>query len=224
MPEPCRPATHPATEEPPGAGSRYALSGGVEPLVFLNFKDGEYLSDGDPVLVGALLTEDANYGTWDPADIQAGVGLAPAVDPAAPVFTGDALALILSGSTTVTRFMAAATNNFRYEMVDNFIDYGTYYYSQSSPDGGNNRIGDQVNPDVAEAGLSVGTHKVALNFINGEIARSTDESAIIEISPAAAWSPAPGAMGFVVPAGWVVESIGIYPAQSKASLPGLAAA
>lgn len=207
--------------------NEHALPNGTEPLIFLDFKNGDYIADGVSVAIGTLLAENEDYGEWDAGTmIVPGTGVSPPTVSAAPVFTGDALDLILSGSTTLTIFSCAASDGgevFRYEMVDNFIDYGSYYYSNSSFTAVPNSslIGDQVTPDVTEASLAFGIHKSAITMIDGKISRSTDGAAIITINPAAAWIPAMGAMGFVVPNGVIVESIGIYPAQPDGDLPTL---
>lgn len=204
----------------------YALPNGTEPLIFLDFKNGVYTSDGVTVTLADLLVENSDYGSWNPARIQAGVGLVGNTDTA-PVFTNDALDLTLAGSTIVTvlSYNGAVTgDNFRYEMVDNFIDYGLYYYSGTRINSEQDSyIGDQVSPDVTEPTLAVGSHEVALTMIAGKISRSTDGAAIITVNPAAAWTPTPGAMGFVAPSSWVIESIGLYPPQPDADLPTLSA-
>jgi hypothetical protein len=204
--------------------SGYALPNGTEPLILLDFKNGVYMANGDTVAVGDLLVEDENYGTWNPASIQSGVGL---VGASAPVFTGDALALILGGSTTLSAIGyngGVTANSFRYELVDNFLDFGLYYRSitRINSDGLPSYINDDSGA-VNESESAVGNHKVVITMIDGKISRSTDGSAIITINPANPWSPSPGAMGFVVPANWVVEQIGIYPPQDDADLPTLSA-
>ena len=207
--------------------SIYALPNGTEPSIFLDFKNGVYLADGEDVAVTDLLVENADWGTWNPATmISPGVGLTVASGIPSPVFTGDAFDLVASGATVVLVFSGTATaataRSIRYELVDDLIEYNLNYYSRSSfRDGDMSRIGDQTADDVNDGVLATGAHKTAITMIDGKISRSTDGAAIISIDPAAPWSPAPTVMGFIVRSTIVLESIGIYPAQPDADLPML---
>lgn len=217
-----------ALGQPMGA-SCYALPNGTEPLIFLDLKNEVYTIDGEVAVVGDLLVENSDWGPWNAETmITADIGLHGTVTYAAPVLTGDAFDLVASGATMVLTFSAtnvAGDQDLRFEMVDDLIDYNTYYYSPLSFDGSitENEIGDQFSGDVTEAQLTFGSHKVALTMVDGKISRSTDGAVIITINPAAAWNPAPTVLGFIVTIGVVIESIGIYPAQPDVDLPALSA-
>lgn len=56
--------------------SGYALPDGSEPLILADFKNGVYMISGEAVPLGDILSEnEAIWGSFDPALIQAGVGL-----------------------------------------------------------------------------------------------------------------------------------------------------
>jgi hypothetical protein len=207
----------------------HALPNGTEPTIFLDFKNGEYTSDGVTVTIADLLVENADWGEWNAATmISAGVGMTSASAICAPVFTGDAFDLVSAGATIVLTFSGAASGvlsrALRYELVDDLNDYNVNYYSRHSyTEGTLSDIGDQVASNVLDGVLADGAHKSALTYIDGKISRSTDGAAIITINPAAAWSPAPTVMGFIISVTLVLESVGIYPAQPDADLPSLSA-
>jgi hypothetical protein len=205
--------------------SEHALPNGTEPLIFLDFKNGIYTSSGVSVAVTTLLTQNADWGTWNPATmISAGVGITGA-GPPSPVLTGDAFDLVATGATILMSFSGTdvnANSALRFEMVDDLNAYNTYYYTRLSFHSGvTNNIGDQVAADETEPTLSGVAHQAALTMTDGKISRSVDGAAITTINPAAPWSPAPTVMGFIVGSGMILESVGLYPAQPDADLPML---
>lgn len=227
------PTDNPALFAAAGCGCHQQVFGtlpdGTIPDIFMDFKNGIYQSQGEDVALNTLLTENADWGTWNPATmISPGVGITVVSGIPSPVFTGEAFDLAASGATIVLVFSgtttAATARSIRYELVDDLVEYNLNYYSRSSfRDGDVSRIGDQTADDVNDGVLATGAHKTAITMIDGKISRSTDGAAIISIDPAAPWSPAPTVMGFIVRATVVLESVGIYPAQPDADLPMLSA-
>lgn len=221
-----------ATEANEKFSSAYALPNGAEPLIVLDFKNEVYESNGSAVALGDLVTENVAYGAFDPADVVAGVGLAPGDHVSLPTLTGDALALVLEGATAVFTFVhlntdadTATGGPLLVEMID-FPDFNTYYTSQASsaPDVGSPPCFISDNVDTAgDASLSLGTHTAALTMIDGKISRSIDGNALVTINPAAAWTIAPNFLGMQVDNECVLEKIALYPAQPDADLPGLSA-
>lgn len=204
--------------------SAYALPDGTEPFIFADFENAVYLIDGEAATVQDILIEDNTYGTWNPAThIVPATGINNA-SGSSPVFTGDALTLILGGSTVVyeVEFLdASASAIFLVEMID-WPDFNTYYTSALKALS-ESFVGDNVAPNVEVPGSGSGLHKVAITFINGKIAWAVDGVAQTGIDPAAAWTPAPNFMAMQVNSDAVVKSIGMYPAQDDADLPTLSA-
>lgn len=196
----------------------HALPNGTEPLVFLDFKNGVYESEGVNVAVSSLVVENTDFGDYSESDIQAGVGLVEAD----PTFFGDALDLLLDGSTVVCSFTmpVQTTTGITFEMVDS-ISYNLDYHATFLNDV-HCRLTDEVNSPTDVDPLAPGLHKVALTMIDGKIAASVDGGTLFSLNPAAAWSPAPQIVIFGC-SGAVIESIGLYPAQVDADLPALSA-
>lgn len=202
------------------------LPDGTEPLIFLDFKNAVYQIDGENAALNTLITENVDWGEWNPATmISPGVGLNNPTANAAPVLTGEAFTRVAAGATMVLVFTGATGAGdevIRYEMVDDLNDYNFNYYSRLAFAGATvGAIGDQTAPDVEDGNLADGQHKTAFTMIDGKITRSTDGAANITINPAAAWSPAPTVMGFIVGDEVILETLGIYPAQDDAELPAL---
>src|SRR4051812_26422278 len=90
------------------------------------------MSDGAAVTLGDLLVENTDYGNFFPADIVPGTGLYPDHGGhSQDLFTlsGDALALVLAGSTTLYAFKFLDTDlggQMDVEMMD-FPGFNTYY-------------------------------------------------------------------------------------------------
>jgi hypothetical protein len=192
----------------------------VEPLIFLDFKNGVYTTEGVPSALGTVLVEDTDFGDWNPARVVGGTGLVGNND-VAPVLAGDTLDLITAGSTIVAYF-TGTDGAFRFELVDS-SDYNTYYsYKGEFGDGLFGRIDDAID-NVTMDELANGYHKIALTMIEGKIALSTDGAVVVAIDPAAAWSPPVAIMNMIVAPGITLETIGLYPPQDDADLPGLSA-
>lgn len=209
--------------------SNYALPNGTEPLVFLDFKNGIYTVNGISKALTDVIAQNTDFGTYTTAAVVNGTGLVGnASSGSNPVMIGDALSLVLGGCTALYKFTfipADTHQRIDLELVDTSA-YNMYYYSTSMSvdvNLGKCFIGDQVNPDVEEVALSVGAHRKAVTMIDGKVSRSTDGAATITINPAAAWSPAPGILHIGVGQNAILESVGLYPAQSDGDLPTLSA-
>lgn len=198
----------------------------VEPLIFLDFKNGVYTADGVPVTLAEVLAQDLDFGPYEANDVVNGVGLVgDPVNASSPVVIGDALDLVLQGSTAVYTFVlgaSAASQRLDLELLDS-TDYNLYYYSTSGSytGGGVNFIGDQDSSDISEVALAAGTHIKAVTMTNGKISRSTDGGAVISIDPAIAWTPPPEILHLAIGQNAVLESVGFYPPQDDADLPAL---
>lgn len=197
----------------------YALPNGTEPFVFLDLQANPIVVqvDSAEVALATVLAENADFGAYSPSDIQAGVGL---VD-SQPVFIGDALNLILSGSTIVCTFTipAVADGRVDFEMIDS-TDYNLDIQVFSSNNNGCN-LDDNAGHTAKEPGLAPGTNKIAVTLIDGKIARSTNGNPVRLVDPSVAWSPAPEVMLLGAGGDAVIESVGLYPAQAVADLPAL---
>lgn len=211
--------------------------GEVEPLIFLDFKNGIYTVDGDLVVLGDVAGDPGEgFGDFDPAGIVGGVGFRPVealTGSNTVALLGAASALVLGGSTTIYR-AAGFTNSADpgvagevfVEMRDE--DYNTYYAAKltaltiSSGCKLEDNSGDQtVSP------LATGTHKAAITMIDGKMAMSIDGGAVLLYDPADPWTVAPTFYVISVGGPWetafALESIGIYPPQVDADLPALSA-
>lgn len=197
------------------------LPDGTEPLVFLDFKNGVYQSDGSPSTLEALVGE-TEYGEWEPSHIVPGTGLVEGAGSNSPSFIGDALDLLLSGSTVLIQFVypgGGVNSVIQVEMIT-WPGFETYYWNFL--DGlGTGGIGDQVD-EVLVPEIASGPHKCALTLIDGKISQSIDGAAILTINPAAAWTVAPNLVAMAVSQS-TVESVGFYPPQDDAELPALSA-
>lgn len=217
------------------SGGPYALPDGTQPLIFMDFVNEVYEVDGEPVAVGALLTENLAYGgAFDPETaIVNGVGISTDADP---VMTGDALDLILGGSTIIYEFTIdddqASTASFIAELID-FPDFNTYYFSSTGASQSQNFIGDNVASNLSDYGptpgepgeqpMANGPHKIAVTMASGKIVRSIDGRPVLGIDPAATWTVPPTFFGMQFNADVTIKYIGIYPQQDDANLPGLSA-
>lgn len=209
-------------------GSDHTLPNGTEPLIFLDFVNEEYESNGSTVLLGALLTENGDWGAWVPGTaVVHGTGLVGSAN-ANPVLTGDAFDLAADGATILLEFglvQDGTANSLRYEMVDDLNDYNTYYGSGIVGDNELEAVSTIYDNSTTTNDLTVaeGVHKAAFTMIDGKISRSVNGAAIKTINPADPWTPPPLVMGFIVPPHFVMRSVGIYPAQPDADLPMLSA-
>jgi hypothetical protein len=214
----------------PGGAPGTIIVGGepVEPYVLMDFKNAVYTVDGDAVALSTIVTEDDTFGQWDEASITAGVGIDEA---ASMTLTGEALTLVLAGSTAIYTFVTSGNNaaTIQTEMID-WPDFNTYYYARVGSPASNNRFNDNVADTVYDYDggegdvMPNGTHKVAVTMINGKIARSIDGAAVVSINPAEPWAVAPNFLGITVAEGDVVlEALALYPAQPDAELPALSA-
>lgn len=208
----------------------YAIPNGTEPTIFIDAKNGVYMNSGASVAVTTLLTENTDWGTWDPATmITPGQGIkrVAATNPS-PILTGDAFDLVSAGATIVIEFVVTGTSStvrMRYEMTDDLNDFNTYYGSSFANENVSSSAGAiyDNSTQVDDGKLANGTHKTAFTMIDGQIVRSTDGAAVVDINPADPWTPPPAIMGFVLGLDFIIETIGIYPAQPDADLPMLSA-
>lgn len=198
----------------------------IEPLVFLDFKNGVYTANGSASTLEALVEEEDTYGAWDPNTIVNGTGLVAPGGTTNPSFIGDALDLLLSGSTLLMSFIMAAdglSHNLKVEMIS-WAGFETYYFGEASK-GVTDEVFltlDDTSGEIYSEPLAAGAHKMALTIIDGKISACLDGGAVITINPATSWAVAPN---FVVLAAKraTVEDIGFYPAQDDADLPALSA-
>lgn len=199
--------------------SNYALPNGTEPLIFLDFKNGIYQSEGVNVAVSSLVVENTDFGNYSVSNIQADIGLVEAD----PTFFGDALDLLLGGSTVVCSFTLPVPTaaGITFEMVDS-ASYNLDYHATFLNDV-HCRLTDEVNSPTDVDPLAAGTHKTALTMIDGKMAASIDGGTLYALNPAVAWIPAPQIVIFGCGGNAVIESIGLYPVQSDADLPTLSA-
>jgi hypothetical protein len=186
----------------------HALPNGTEPLVFLDFKNGAYTVIGASVAVGSLVVENADYGNYSASDIHAGVGLVESN----PTFFGDALDLIIGGSTILCTFTipapdAGATAAVAFEMVDS-TDYNLDYFAHFEDDL-SCYLDDGPSARATFPTLTTGRHKAALTMIDGKLAASIDGNTVFAVDPAVAWSPAPQVVILAVAGNAAVESIGL---------------
>ena len=192
----------------------------VEPLIFLDFKNGVYTDRNGATTLGNVLVENTDFGEWNPANVVADVGLTGGAG-SAPVFTGDPMDLIATGATIVAYFTGAAdADALRFELVDS-ADYTTYYsYNGRFGEVGTGQLADNSSSESLPL-LTVGYHKIALTMEEGRMAVSVDGAAVVVIDPADPWTPPVAIMNLIVGAYITLETIGIYPAQDDADLPGL---
>lgn len=198
------------------------LPDGTEPLIFLDFENGVYTADGVPVALGDVVVENNEYGTFNPSDVDSGVGLVPTGGTSSPTLTGDALALVIAGSTSIFTFVLTQEDaQIQIEMVD-FPDFNTYYFCAQEATFGNEQLSDGATSIPADT-IGLGTHKIALTMIDGKLARSVDGGAADVIDPALPWTIAPNFLGMQIGLDVVLESIGLYPPQDDGDLPTLSA-
>lgn len=194
------------------------LPNGTEPDIFMGFKvvPAVYQSQGVDVALSSLVVENTDFGAYSPSDIIAGVGL----KNSNPTFFGDALSLVIDGSTVVCTFTLPAGTGagVAFEMVDS-TDYNLDYFSQFR--NGTSCVLNDASTVAEVAPLSAGRHIAALTMIDGEMSASIDGSAPFSVNPAAAWSPAPEIVVIGIGGDAVVEEIGLYPDQAVGDLPGL---
>jgi hypothetical protein len=200
--------------------------GPVEPLIFLDFKNGVYTVDGVVTDVNDLLADLPGAGdSFDPSMIQAGVGLVGAAGNTYAVFAGAAATLALAGSTTLATLIGdgGVADTFSFEIYN---DEGLDYLSTSSfENDALNSIADQVDGLETELKLEAGTAKIALTFIDSKIVRSSNGRAVLVIDPAEpSWVASPPEnYAIALAEGMICESIGLYPPQDDAELPALSA-
>jgi hypothetical protein len=213
-------------------GTDYNLPNGTQPLILMDFVNGTYLSNGSTVAVTDLITADNTYGNWNPATDITPSGANRSVGGCRPTLTGDALSLVINGSTIIYEVAFTVANDvdaeseFRVEMTD-YPDFNTYYVSELWGSKHAASISDNTTTNTAfdnpegQWGVGAGTHKMALTYVNGRIDWAIDGQAYASIDPAVGWTPPPNFLGMSLGAQTTLRSIGMYPAQSAADLPML---
>lgn len=197
--------------------SPYALPGGDEPLVFLDFVNEQYVSEGSPVALNTLATEDeGNWGNFDPADIQNGVGYAPVGAEGNIKIIGTASDLIQQGGTVV---LEATPVSAVYIYDDEFL---TFCELQLHTAEGQNRFIVHESAAVATDVVSAGNHKIAFTFRTDGTGAISIDGAPIEVATGTPWgTPLLEHIIFYCNDGAIMRYIGFYPEQDDADLPML---
>lgn len=202
------------------------LPDGTEPLIFADLKNGIYTVEGVPVAMADLLEEQLDFGTFDPALIEAGIGLRD------PESTGDAdpclkqsLASVLpldTGCTIVATY--SGEGSYSVTLVD-LPDYNIGYTATFSDE--HIEVGDGAANSAQDTDPLGTTTKIAANIGVARLAGSLGGRPVVATDTYHAADPgaAPpfNTSGIVVSSGGVLESVGWYPLQDEADLPMLSA-
>jgi hypothetical protein len=199
----------------------------IEPLVFLDFKNGAYVSDGESKALGDLVGPNI-FGQWDESYVVNGTGLVGPVDNASCKLIGDAADLIIAGATFVCGLSVPSippgVSNFAVSLAVFGSDFDPYYQASFIRANFNMEMDDSYDKNVKQAAdLLAGSHKVAVTIVSGRMAASIDGQAVVTAEPCEPWDGSQDSASVDVVEGSVVEYVGLYPAQDDADLPLLSA-
>lgn len=206
------------------------LPNGTEPLIFMDFENGEFVANGDSVTIGDLFTENTNFGTWNATSVVPATGLVGQIDGenSNATLTGAAATLLLSGATILVRFtmvddLSDGDTNFGRLGFDMFSgSFETEYYGNVANTLFHGVISD-ADEQVNVPGLALGEHAFAATIEDGRLSISVDGGAVLTINPALPWEVAPTSATIQAFSGVTVQSLGFYPPQDDADLPMLSA-
>lgn len=196
----------------------------LTPLVSLDFKNGAYSIGGVSKTLGQVVEQDAeNWGDFDPARVQAGIGLKDnGSDTANPVVVPAAV-LLADGFTAVVTFTAGDVEpSARGQMyVTDFPDYNVNIEA-AFQQGPNSAMLDFVNPSETLAGgdLNLGSHCAAYTVEDGNFAGSLDGGTVAVIASDTAGV---NAIALSVVGQTILERIDFYAVQPDGDLPTLSA-
>lgn len=193
---------------------------------YASFESGTFNYDGNSI--DDFLTEDTNWGVFDPAAVVAGVGL---TDPdtlniASPVLApGLTAELLADGFTAVfTYTRTSAIDDGLCLVAIEMLDLPDWNHEWIVTCVGANGLGSiydsVVDDDLANPIQGPGQHKAAFTLSDGLIALSVDGSDAISAVPIAA---TPNTIALQVIGGVALEQFVIYPPKTAAEIKALSA-
>lgn len=197
--------------------------GGTTSEILIDFANGSYIVDGQPVEIETLTAEDVvNWNTYDSADVVPGSGY-PSIEGSGsgPVLAGAALQAVLDGATVVMDF-DIVDDQVWFEIFDD--TFTSDYKWQFASIGGTHTLTyiDATEFEVSPVAINNGHHKIAFTQLYGSMAQAIDGN-VVEVVDSADAIPAPTIVGLYLDGGGAsfIRSITIMPPQDNAELVGL---
>jgi hypothetical protein len=227
-----------------GAWAAYQLPNGDEPLFYLDFKNGDYVADGEQIAVADIAHTSGGWaGNFNPADVDPGVGYVADNDNYTTnlsLIQGEtAYNLCRQPFTYIVDWIPGATDDctcgFRYR--DSVNEENRLRLVMSGPNGfdvaavymngaysGLNSLDNDVFTDTElyRVAYSVAADHVAYSVNGGPVQRAEivpeNETDLVDELNASDL-----VVFFISGTGTVLERLGFYPLQDDADLPSLSA-
>jgi hypothetical protein len=191
-------------------------SSGLPPgaIAYADFKNGTYYYGGNAL--SDFLTENTDWGSFNPALIVPNIGLYKISNSNQPVIASAlASALLVSGFTAVATIYLSGVFDFG---VVNLPDYDTEVYFSLNSDGMTTRVFVKDTENVAGSIPAVSMHRVAMTYNNGRAAMSIDGNSVIVQDAAESLT----LNAIVINGAYVVSDLTFYPAKSDGDTQTLA--
>lgn len=191
---------------------------------YINFVDLTFYTEGGNEDIDEVITEDANFGAFNPANIIEGTGLVGGVT-SKPVIIGTARTQILAGATVVFDFtFSSGLNGYFVLLAYDDPDFNfTWQCQPASVEAGFTGNIMATHPPTDLDDLTLGAHRAAWTIEDTGVKVSIDGAAVVSDAGTAEDFALLNATGMEVFADATLRSIAIYPPMSNAEMQAITA-